>query len=87
MNKQPFGTLKSGEAAFLYTIRSETLTAEITDYGAAPVSLLVRDSSGKTTDIMLGYNDVSGYEEGTSYMSALIGRFASRIEGACFQLN
>ena len=88
MNKRVFGTLKSGETAFLYTIQSETLTAKITDYGAAPAALLVRDpAGGNMTDVMLGYDEVSGYEAGTSYMSALIGRFASRIEGACFALN
>ena len=45
--KKVFGTLPSGQTAYLYTITGGGLTAEISDFGAAVVKLFVPDSAGR----------------------------------------
>ena len=83
-----FGTTSKGEATRLYEIKNAAgVCARITDYGANLVSLFVPDKEGKATDVVLGYGDVSGYENGTCFIGAVIGRVANRIGGASFKLN
>lgn len=85
--KRTFGCLSTGEQATLYTLRCGKLTAEVTDLGATLVSLMVPDKDGNIADVVLGYDDAAGYETGTSFLGATVGRNANRIAGACFDLN
>lgn len=83
-----FGTLKNGEKAHLYVMENSSgISAAVTDYGAALVYLKVPDSSGQVLDVVLGFDDVSGYENGTECFGASVGRSANRIGGAEFELN
>ena len=84
MEKQPFGILPSGEKAFLYTIRSGAMTAQITDFGATLVRLYVPDRAGKLADVVLGFSDANEYLNSTTYFGATVGRNANRIAGASF---
>ena len=52
---QSFGILPNGEEASLYTISCGSITAAITNYGAALVRLLVPDRAGNMADVVLGY--------------------------------
>lgn len=85
--KESFGTLPSGEIAYLYTISCGRLTAAVTDYGAALVRLLVPDGEGALADVVLGYDSAEGYRTGGSYLGATVGRNANRLKNACFVLN
>lgn len=85
--KESFGTLPSGEIAYLYTISCGRLTAAVTDYGAALVRLLVPDREGVLADVVLGYDSAEGYRTGGSYLGATVGRNANRLKNACFVLN
>ncbi len=82
-----FGNLPNGTIAQLYTISCGPLTAKVTNYGATLVNLLVPDSNGTVADVVLGYEDVTGYAQGHSYLGATIGRNANRIKNACFVLD
>ena len=86
--KQSFGTLASGEQAFLYTISCGQLTATISDYGAHLVSLLIPDRKGKKADVVLGFDDAEGYRTGNGgFLGAIVGRNANRIAGSSFLLG
>lgn len=87
MNKIPFGCLPTGEQAYLYTIQRGSLTAKITDFGATLVSLLVPDRNGNMDDVLLGFDDISGYAASTAFIGAIVGRNANRIKGASFPLG
>ena len=87
MNTRPFGVLPSGEQAHLYTIRCDNMEASITDFGATLVSLIVPDRAGKPADVVLGFDDVSGYVASDAFFGATVGRNANRIAGAAFQLG
>ena len=82
-----FGRLEDGSQARLYTLTGFGLTAQITDFGATLVRLLVPDAGGTTEDVVLGYDQVSGYARGTGYLGATVGRNANRIGGAAFLLD
>lgn len=86
--KEHFGTLPDGRQAHLYTIACGGLTAAVTDYGAALVRLLVPDASGKTADVVLGYDSANGYRTGNgACLGATVGRNANRLKDSCFELN
>ena len=82
-----FGKIPSGEEAKLYTISCGKLTASVTDYGAALVSLMVPDRDGNLADVVLGCDNASGYYPGGSHLGATVGRNANRIKNACFVLE
>ena len=62
---QDFGTLKNGEKAHLYIMENDRGTsAAVTDYGAALMNLRTPDKNGTLLDVVLGFDDVSGYDSG-----------------------
>ena len=86
--QKSFGILSSGEETFLYTISCGKLTAAVTDYGAALVSLLVPSRDGSLADVVLGYDDCNGYRTANgACLGATVGRNANRIQSATFPLN
>lgn len=86
--QKSFGVLPSGEEAFLYTISCGKLTAAVTDYGAALVSLLVPGRDGSLADVVLGYDDCNGYRMANgACLGATVGRNANRLQGAAFERN
>ena len=88
MQQKNFGKTHDGQAAELYILTNKSgMTAEITNYGATLVSLRVPDRDGKVGDVILGYDSVAGYEGGTAYFGATVGRYANRIAHAQFKLD
>lgn len=83
MEKQEFGKTGSGQAASVYTIsNSRGMELRATDFGAAVVSLFVKDKDGNLLDVVLGYDDVLPYEQQVTYFGATVGRSCNRIAGA-----
>ena len=76
-----FGQTPQGEAK-LYTISGGRIRAAITDLGATLVSLWVDG-----VDVVLGYDDASGYLSNEGFLGAVVGRNANRIENSRFILN
>lgn len=88
ITKAPFGTLQTGGAVAAYTLENENgMRVCILDYGGTVQSIVVPDRGGAPTDVALGYHDIAGYERGTSYFGAFVGRYANRIGNAAFELN
>lgn len=84
---ETFGST-SKEEAVLYTLTNENgMSASITNYGAALVKLNVPDKEGKLRDVVLGYDDVTGYEKGGGSFGAPVGRNANRIGGAVITIQ
>ena len=77
-----FGKLKDGREVDIITLSNGTLTVKLLNYGAR-VQSLVFDG----VDTVLGYDNIEGYEECTSYQGTTVGRFANRIAGGKFTLN
>lgn len=88
VQKQSFGKTREGAEATLYILKNKNgMTVTLSDFGANIVNILVPDKEGKFDDVVLGYDDVTGYEVNTPGFGSFIGRNANRIGGAAFVLN
>ncbi|MCA9053136.1 MAG: galactose mutarotase [Planctomycetaceae bacterium] len=86
---ESFGKTADGTAVDLYTLtNSHGVTARIMTRGATLVSLTAPDREGKMADVLLGFDDVSGYEgEGNQYFGCTTGRVCNRIAKGKFTLG
>ena len=74
-----FGKTADGREVLAFTLGDGVRSATILNYGGIVQSIVVPDRDGKPTDVILGYNDLAGYENNGGYLGALIGRFGNRI--------
>jgi aldose 1-epimerase len=80
MQTKVFGKLPDGREVHQYTITNRAgADVQIIDYGATVTSLRVPNRQGKCEDVVLGYDTVQGYVDGTSYFGAIAGRYGNRI--------
>lgn len=63
------------------------MKAVLSNYGAVLISLFVPDKCKKPVDVVLGYEDLTGYENNGCCFGATIGRNGNRIENARYTLN
>ena len=84
-----FGKTKDGTAVQLYTLKNDKgLIAKIMTRGATLVELHVPDKDGKTEDVILGWDDVAGYEsEDNQYFGCTTGRVCNRIAKGKFSID
>ena len=87
MKKNFFGKTKAGVDTHLFTFSRDNISISVTDYGAALVNLLVKNKEGEFVDVVLGYDDVTGYENDEYFFGVPVGRSANRIGGAAFEIN
>jgi aldose 1-epimerase len=88
VTKSEFGSTPDGTKVEIYTLEEGALKARIMTYGARLVSLEVPDRSGKTGDIVLGYDSLAGYTaDPKSYFGSIVGRYGNRIAHASFTLD
>ena len=72
----------------LYTLKNKNgMTIKISNYGGIITLLLIPDKSGKTGDIVLGYDSLKDYLKTTPYFGAIVGRYANRIAKGSFTLD
>ncbi len=80
ITKENFGELRNGMTITRYTLENSCGTKlAVLDYGARVQSLIVADRTGKSIDVVLGYDTSSAYEADDKYLGAIIGRSVGRI--------
>lgn len=85
---EKFGVTKEGKEVMLFTLENKNgMRVDLIDYGANIVRLFVPDQNGKLDDVVLGFDDVAGYEENGCFFGSFIGRHGNRIGNAEFELN
>jgi aldose 1-epimerase len=83
-----WGDLQDGTPVELHTLSHESGSrVSVTNLGAALVSWFAPDRDGHLADILLGHDTPTAYADGTSYMGAIVGRWANRIAGARFSID
>jgi aldose 1-epimerase len=84
-----WGKTSHGEAVKLYTLTNiHGMVAKVTDYGATLVELHVPGKDGKLDDVVLGFDNVQGYESADNqYFGSTTGRVANRIANGEFTIN
>jgi len=60
---------------------------ELTNYGAAIVSVMVPNRDGELEPVVHGFDEPEGYLADNCYIGSTIGRFANRIGNAAFELD
>lgn len=88
VSKSVFGSMPDGREVFCYTIEnSNEMKVSIITLGATLQSIVVADKEGAFEDVLLGFDDVQGYLERSSYQGAVVGPYANRIGNASFCID
>jgi aldose 1-epimerase len=62
--------------------------AAISSYGGRLISLLVPDKESNFIDVVVGYDNIRSFTEGSdTYFGAIVGRYGNRIAKGKFELN
>ena len=69
--------LPFGRSASLFVLEAGGIRAAVTEFGAALVALHHPDG----TNVVLGFDDVTGYQADRSSVGVIVGRYANRIAG------
>ncbi|HBO87499.1 MAG: aldose epimerase family protein [Pontiellaceae bacterium] len=85
----PYGNTLYGKKVDLFRLENERGTVvEIINYGATITSILTHDRDGTLSDIVLGFDTITGYESSNNpYFGATCGRYANRLRKGLFTLN
>ena len=88
MTRDKFGSPIDGKQVEKFTLtNTKGMQAVLTNYGATLVSLKAPDRKGKFADVILGYDSVEGYANGTAFLGAVVGRYGNRIAKGKFSLE
>jgi aldose 1-epimerase len=86
--QQSFGTAETGQKVDLFILsNNKGMTAKVTTFGGRITELHVPDKAGKSSNVVLGYDNLKQYEHKNPYLGATIGRVANRIAGGHFQIE
>lgn len=84
-----FGKTKDGDNVELFTLTSKNgVIAKVMTLGATLTELHVPDKTGKTADVVFGFDDVAGYQsDRNGFYGCTTGRVANRIAKGKFTLD
>ena len=82
-----FGKTKEGQTVIEYTLSNAHMRVKILNYGAAIRCIELMGPDGKAVDVVLGFDDVAGYENHDAYFGATVGRYANRIKYGRFEIG
>jgi aldose 1-epimerase len=92
VTKASGGKLPNGADVEIYTMKDEKLEVQVATYGGEVIAISVPDRSGKVADVVLGFDDVTGYynnsnSKDAAFFGPIVGRYANRIAHAKFSLG
>ena len=88
VSRKSYGRTAAGEKVHEFILQNGNgITVKLINYGATLTSLVTPDRDGKLADIVLGYDDIRGYESDPIFSGCVVGRFANRISNASFELE
>lgn len=88
IRSKEFGRTKDGQIVTSFELSNGSgMIVRILDFGCSVQSITVPDQNGTPTDVILGYDDITSYENGSCCYGAVVGRYANRIGGARFVLD
>ncbi|WP_408591589.1 aldose epimerase family protein [Novosphingobium sp.] len=86
--REAAGVLADGTAVDAVVLTNANgVSARILSYGATLQALIAPDAHGRLADVVLGHDDVAGYERTRAFFGSTIGRYANRIAGGHFTLD
>ncbi len=89
IDQKKFNKIIKGKEVKLFTLKNESITAYVTNYGGRIVAINVPNKKGEMVDVVLGFDSVDDYikYDGGTYYGALIGRYGNRIKEGKFSLD
>lgn len=87
-SRKYYGTIDS-DTVYAFTLKNnQGLKAVVSNYGGTLLELWTPDKSGKSGDVILGYDSLSGYlQKSNPYFGAIVGRYANRIHHGTFTID
>ena len=80
--RESFGDTPEGEAVELFTVTNANgLEIKAITYGGIIISLKTPDNQGNLGNIVLGFDNLQAYLDGSPYFGAIVGRYGNRIGG------
>lgn len=77
-----------GKPVYLYTLTNKNgVEIKISNYGGTVTSWITPDKKGNKSNILLGFDSLSGYLAKPPYFGAIIGRYGNRIGNATFKVD
>ena len=77
-----------GKKVYLYTLTNKNgAQVKISNYGGTVTSWVTPDKSGNKSNIVLGFDSLSGYLAKPPYFGATIGRYGNRIGKGKFKID
>lgn len=77
-----------GKEVSLYTLTNKNaVEVKITNYGGTVTSWITPDKNGKKSNIVLGFDSLSGYLAKPPFFGAIIGRYGNRIAKGTFKID
>jgi aldose 1-epimerase len=85
----PFGKTTGGEDVVVYTLKNKNgVVAKVMNRGATLIELQAPDKAGKLANIVLGFDDLAGYEsDRNQFFGCTVGRVCNRIAKGTFNLD
>ncbi|WP_437187677.1 aldose epimerase family protein [Planctomicrobium sp. SH668] len=89
ITESSFGKTTNGEEVTLFTLKNDTgMEVQLMSRGATIVKLIVPDPEGNRADVVLGFDNLAGYEsENNPFFGCTTGRVCNRIAQGKFTLD
>jgi aldose 1-epimerase len=86
--RAPFGRLADGTGIDAYRLSNAAgLAVRILTYGGIVQAMAAPDRTGRSADIVLGYDSLEDYVGEPQFFGAIVGRYANRIARGRFSLD
>lgn len=88
ITSREFGKNEQGTVVTQYIMTNQSgAVVKMIDYGATITAICVPDKDGIMADVVLGFDDMTGYLKGHGHMGETIGRYGNRIARGQFTLD
>ncbi|HLK28996.1 MAG TPA: aldose epimerase family protein [Puia sp.] len=87
ITKSEWGTT-DGKQVYLFTLTNKNAAqVKISNYGGTITSWTMPDKKGNTSNVVLGFDSLSGYLAKPPYFGATVGRYGNRIANGKFKID
>jgi aldose 1-epimerase len=89
ITQESFGRTRDGQPVEAFILENaKGVKVKVINYGAAIVSVLAPDRSGRLADVVLGFDRIEGYQgDNNPHIGCCCGRYANRIANGRFTLD
>ena len=88
ISKDFFGTINKNDSVQIFTLKnSKNISVKILSYGGIIKEINIPDRKGTFKNVVLDYDKIESYNTDRSYLGAIIGRYANRIQNGKFKID